>query len=296
MKVLGLFRMKAAFAAIALLSGLFCSGAVLAQTATLSFVSEPGDYIGAGQTLSFSNPDISAMSSNDNAYVGISINNADHWFYLDLVAPQGQKLVPGVYNNAVRAPFQDASQPGLSFYGDGRGCNTLTGTFTVLEAVYGPFGYVQTFHATWEQHCEGGTPALFGEVSIHNPPPPPALTIDLKFDTQGTVRRVTGQAVVGGTVTCSVATNVSVTGGLVQRAGRFSLSNGTFDTTSACSPTPTRWTAIASTYTTPYNPGAAQINATVNGYDPNYHSPVTASGSAVVNLTGGGKTVKTKNK
>ena len=48
--------------------------------------------------------------------------------------------------------------------GAGRGCNTLTGRFIILEALYGPGGPVLRFAADYEQHCEGGGPALFGPV------------------------------------------------------------------------------------------------------------------------------------
>jgi hypothetical protein len=52
-------------------------------------------------------------------------------------------------------PFQGSDQPGLSVSGDGRGCNTLTGRFEVLEAVYRSSGDVVSFAADFEQHCEG---------------------------------------------------------------------------------------------------------------------------------------------
>src|SRR5439155_925091 len=74
--------------------------------------------------------------------------------------PHPDALFPG----AVRWPFQAASAPGLSVYGDGRGCNTLTGRFLVLEGTYGADGGVQSFAADFEQHCEDGVPALFGSI------------------------------------------------------------------------------------------------------------------------------------
>ena len=40
-------------------------------------------------------------------------------------------LQPGLYTGAMRAGF--GGGPGLAIYGNGRGCNTLTGQFTVLE-------------------------------------------------------------------------------------------------------------------------------------------------------------------
>lgn len=68
------------------------------------------------------------------------------------------------YEGATRYPFQSPTTPGLSVSGTGRGCNTLTGRFDVLEAVYGADGSVQRFAANFEQHCEGGTAALRGSV------------------------------------------------------------------------------------------------------------------------------------
>ncbi len=114
-----------------------------AQTAGtfLSFSSDPGDYIGGGQSRYFT-PDTAAFQAradDTNRYVNVSVFPFDGGFwYLDLAAPQGQPLVPGVYEGAARYPFQSPSQPGLSFVGDGRGCNTVTGRFQVLEALYGP--------------------------------------------------------------------------------------------------------------------------------------------------------------
>ena len=87
---------------------------------------------------------------------------------MDFSAPYNAPLLPGAYETAARSPFQLPSQPGLSIYGDGRGCNTLTGRFDVLEADYAPGGEVVKFAANFEQHCEGGTPALYGEVRFNS--------------------------------------------------------------------------------------------------------------------------------
>ena len=44
----------------------------------------------------------------------------------------------------------------------GRGCNELTATFTIHELTFDANGVLRTFRADFEQHCEGGTPALRG--------------------------------------------------------------------------------------------------------------------------------------
>jgi len=137
--------------------------------ASLSFVSDPGDYIGAGQTRSFTldTASFSSRSGQNGGSFGVTVFPfAGGFWFLDIAAPQGAQLVPGAYEGAVRYPFQGPGQPGLSLSGDGRGCNTLTGRFDVLEATFGPNGFIERFHATFEQHCEGGPAALFGEVLI----------------------------------------------------------------------------------------------------------------------------------
>src|SRR5205814_471376 len=51
-----------------------------------------------------------------------------------------------------------------SVVGDGRGCNTLAGSFQVLQVTYGAGNTIAAFDATFEQHCEGAVPALRGEI------------------------------------------------------------------------------------------------------------------------------------
>ncbi len=110
----------------------------------LKFTSEPGDYIGGGQTLTFTPADtgFNSMISTDNREIAIHLSPSSSFWSLHLAAPAGTKLVPGVYEGATRWPFQAPPTPGLDFSGDGRGCNTSTGRFEVLEAVYAPLGYV----------------------------------------------------------------------------------------------------------------------------------------------------------
>jgi hypothetical protein len=136
----------------------------------LSFVSDQSDYIGQGQTQLWEAPTATitarplwASNQVEIHVVGSDTLNTIDWT-LDFAAPQDQQLLPGTYPNATRFPFQAPTTPGLSFYGCGRGCNTLSGQFTVMEAVYAVDGTVQRFHATFEQHCEGGGPALRGEI------------------------------------------------------------------------------------------------------------------------------------
>jgi hypothetical protein len=75
-----------------------------------------------------------------------------------------QPLRVGSYENATRYPFQSPTSPGLSVFGSGRGCNTLTGRFDVLEVSYSATGQIDRFSADFAQHCDGQPPALFGSI------------------------------------------------------------------------------------------------------------------------------------
>jgi hypothetical protein len=82
----------------------------------------------------------------------------------------GIPMQPGVYENAQRADFASPGHPGLDVEFQNRGCNTVTGRFNVEQATFGTDSTgaqtIQTFTATFEQHCEGAVPALFGTFSF----------------------------------------------------------------------------------------------------------------------------------
>jgi hemolysin type calcium-binding protein len=50
----------------------------------------------------------------------------------------------------------------MSVDGEGRGCNELSGTFTVTDARFEPDGRMRSYGIDFEQHCEHMTPALRG--------------------------------------------------------------------------------------------------------------------------------------
>ena len=247
-----------------------CTAPAMAQTANLTFVSEPGDYVGQGESLSFSDG-IDAYGSTDGRIVSVSVNSDGHWFFLNLAAPEGHALAPGAYENAARYPFQNSDQPGLDFWGDGRGCNTVAGRFDVEAIKISSFGYVERLKANWELHCEGAEPGLFGTVDITNPPPPPGLEITLQMNTQGAVNRVNGRATVGGIVTCNKAATVYVNGYLTQRTSRTTIAQGEVSAQVPCDTTPTAILVTVSPVAgVPFLNGTAQLDATAWAYDPLY--------------------------
>ncbi|WP_280719850.1 hypothetical protein [Kitasatospora sp. MAP5-34] len=259
-------------------------------TGTLSFSGDAGDYISGGQSYSYSTASqdkLNVSAGADQQHIGISVNgaNGDYW-NLDLAAPAGKTLTPGVYSGATRYPFNSATVPGLSIWGNSRGCNTLTGSFTVSKVLFGPYGYVQALDATYEQHCEGGAAALRGTVHIDNPAPPAVLDLGLGVAVAGTASTLDGKATVHGTVSCNKPAQVAVAGLVTQVKNRV-LNRGPYSTSVKCVPgAPVAWKAVADpTGTTPFQKGLVEVAAQATTTDSDYGNTVTASQTVAVRLS-----------
>lgn len=150
------------------------SSAPAQAQASFHFVSEPGDFIGKGETQTFSEPGSTfSFSPNFQQGVGVQIQGAGTlgFWSLDFSSGDGQLLQPGTYLFAQRFPFNPSGVPGLSVSGAGSGCNTLTGRFHVSEIERNLAGDITKFAADFEQHCEGFDPALFGSVRLNSTAP-----------------------------------------------------------------------------------------------------------------------------
>ncbi len=126
--------------------------------------SEPGDYIGGGEQLEYVAPSSSIVILNDSpAAVRVGVTGPlGEWWYASFAAANSAPLSVGTFENAQRSA--DATHPGLDVYGQGRGCNATTGQFVITELERDAGGLVTTLAVSFEQHCEGGPPALFGEA------------------------------------------------------------------------------------------------------------------------------------
>ncbi len=131
------------------------------------FVSDPGDYIGGGATTSYRNATSVFTLSGTSERVSFGVSGQRDDWSVNLAAPAGQRLAAGSYPNAQRYPFQDPDRPGLSVSGNGRGCNELSGSFTIHDIETRSDGTVLRLHATLEQHCEGAEPALRATIRYY---------------------------------------------------------------------------------------------------------------------------------
>ena len=72
-------------------------------------------------------------------------------------------LAVGTYTDATRYPFNSQASSGLSWHGEGRGCNTLRGSFSIDSLTYTD-GALASMDLRFEQRCEGGDAHEGGEL------------------------------------------------------------------------------------------------------------------------------------
>lgn len=148
------------------------SGTTSANADEFSFLSADGDYIGGGSSADYTGSNVVVNGSQ-----GVADVDAGPWT-LNLSAPTGGLLVPGTYVGATRYPFNSSSEPGISVYGDGRGCNNDYGTFTIYQIASDSTGALSQLNATFEQTCESATaPALVGFIRFNATEPTPVPTL-----------------------------------------------------------------------------------------------------------------------
>lgn len=127
----------------------------------LTMAGDPGDYIAGGESFDLATPRDRLTVTGTRQLVTTQIGP----YSVELAAPPKATLKPGRYPDARRYPFNDG-HPGISISGDGRGCNENTGEFTIASSSFDSRGRLRALEATFEQHCEGGEPALRGSISF----------------------------------------------------------------------------------------------------------------------------------
>jgi hypothetical protein len=126
----------------------------------VSLTGEHGDTILADLDATYTSAD-GPIDLSGGAF-GVEVRVAG-WI-IDFTPATGQALVAGTYPNAVRA---HAGLPGagLSLEGNGRGCNAVSGSFTIASIQWSPAGEPTSLTASFQQSCDGG-PLAYGYIDI----------------------------------------------------------------------------------------------------------------------------------
>lgn len=131
-----------------------------------------GDYIGGGVQRQFDsgNARIEVEGSAADVHISVAGGTFADAYDLNFAGPPGEVLVSGgVDTDAQRAPFREHGHPDIDNRGSGRGCNRNAGLFEVKDIAVDAAGAISRLWIVYEQHCEGGIPALWGEVKLGQP-------------------------------------------------------------------------------------------------------------------------------
>jgi hypothetical protein len=150
------------------------------------YTSSPTSWVGHGFTRTMTPVEGATFSGfryfQQGAYtnaVSLSISDSvDNWT-IQFVGPGEPLPTIGDYENAQRWPFQGGG-PGLSWTGDGRGDNVLSGNFQVLDAGYDNQGNLVSFAANFVQYDEDNTSWWnVGEIRFNSDVPLPEPQLGL---------------------------------------------------------------------------------------------------------------------
>ncbi len=139
------------------------AGFAYGGTTRMDLQSDPGDWIGGGVPSSYDETSANILAYGTRESVSFSVSGYDGTYMTaNFIPGKNDILVPGsTYTQASRAPFSNGGT-GLEVYGNGRGCNELSGQFTVTDVNFDPAGNLLDAGVTFVQHCEHGVPALRG--------------------------------------------------------------------------------------------------------------------------------------
>ena len=152
--------------------------------AVISFESDPGDYIGQGQSRSYTfvgpNQFSLQFDRSRGTFTFATVLGFEPNLFIHFQSPEGQDLAPGYFPRALRPASAPPQQPGLDVGWDHRGCNSLTGRFAIGQMTVDSSGVLQRIQATFQQHCEHRSASIRGTIWIDlagstSPPAPPVL-------------------------------------------------------------------------------------------------------------------------
>lgn len=122
-----------------------------------------GDYIGGGRNYTYTASNAMLNVSSNSAHLKVGVTGDEDWSG-DFAGMTGMtQLEPGYYGDLQRYPFHNPVRGGLSWSGEGRGCNQLLGWFVVDSVTY-VGGSMTALEMRFEQRCEGGSSALRGKI------------------------------------------------------------------------------------------------------------------------------------
>lgn len=131
-----------------------------------------GDWVGGGGTYTYTPETAHIVVTSHGDRITVSVDG-DEWWNGTFAGPDGDPLSESLYDDLTRHPFHDPAVGGLSWSGEGRGCNTLEGWFAVDELTLAPDGTLEALRLRFEQWCDSSAAPLNGQVAWDASAPEP---------------------------------------------------------------------------------------------------------------------------
>lgn len=140
------------------------AGATPTGTNFVYLESETGDYVGQGQTYSYTpaNATLTVVVA-DVSHIFVGVSATENWSGDFLSMSSLPKLAVGYYPGLERYPFVNPTKGGLDWFGQGRGCTALSGWFAIDHITW-VADSLTALDLRFEQHCEAGATALHGAI------------------------------------------------------------------------------------------------------------------------------------
>jgi hypothetical protein len=145
------------------------SGTTSAHADEVSFRSASGDSVGEGQSADYTGADVDFSGIGGSVRIGVG-----PWL-IELGSQHDEKFACGTYPGATRDSL--GATPDIDITGNGRGCDTDTGTFTIYQVAYTRKSVITRLNATFSQTCDASTGPLVGLIRYNatTPTPVPSL-------------------------------------------------------------------------------------------------------------------------
>jgi uncharacterized repeat protein (TIGR01451 family) len=144
------------------------AGAVPATGNVVYLESDAGDYIGGGLTAVYTPLDSvidvngAGFSTAGNRFQ-LTVTGNEEWTGYFQAMSTLPDLQAGYYGNLLGFPWHNPATGGISWYGEGRGCNKASGWFVIDSVTYSG-GALTAIELRFEQHCEFRTAAMRGMI------------------------------------------------------------------------------------------------------------------------------------
>lgn len=134
-----------------------------ANANVLELRSDAGDFVGQGASRTYTQANAVLEVSASAGHLSVNVTGQERWTANFQLPASMQQVQPGTYSNLGRFGFGNPAVGGIEFVGEGRGCNSIVGAFTIDSAQY-LNGQLSALNMSFEQHCEGAVQALRGQI------------------------------------------------------------------------------------------------------------------------------------